>query len=182
MRNPRILSIVFFFWILLFFFFVVVVSFVWFCEYFNLSLYIKLMCVFVTHAPSVNTNTESFYILYIPSSFVCRLSSSGKREKKDLMRWKITNNRCSHAQVKKKNGEDCRNDEKKTKKTNKQTKEEEKRNSLGVSREGRVFLEELWSSRIYLLTRRRRRKKKGQNIYIQRDSQDFFSILYRNVL
>ena len=74
------------------------------------------MCVFVTHAPSVNTNTESFYILYIPSSFVCRLSSSGKREKKDLMRWKITNNRCSHAQVKKKNGEDCRNDEKKQKK------------------------------------------------------------------
>jgi hypothetical protein len=51
------------------------------------------------------------------------------------MRWKITNNRCSHAQVKRR-----RNDEKKT---NKQTKEEEKRNSLGASREGRVFLEEL---------------------------------------
>lgn len=94
------------------------------------------MCV-CDSAPSVNTNIESFYILYsIPSSFVYRLSSSGKREKKkDLMRWKITNNRCSHAQVKRR-----RNDEKKT---NKQTKEEEKRNSLGASREGRVFLEEL---------------------------------------
>ena len=79
-------------------------------------------------APSVNTNTESFYILYsiyLLLSFTdCPHQTRERKKKKDLMRWKITNNRCcSHAQVK--------NPEKKRrKKTNKQTKEEEKLNSV----------------------------------------------------
>ena len=64
-----------------FFFFVVVVSFVWFFEYFNLSLYQVDVCV-CDSAPSVNTQTSSPIIFYsIPSSFVYRLSSSEKRKK-----------------------------------------------------------------------------------------------------
>lgn len=151
MRNPRILSIVFF------------GSFFSFSSSSSSSLlfgslnistwaYIKLMCVFVTPRRlwTHKHRVLLYSIVYLLLSFT-DCPHQKREKKKDLMRWKITNNRCSHAQVKRR-----RNDEKKT---NKQTKEEEKRNSLGVSREGRVFLEELWSSRIYLLTRRRRKKR-----------------------
>ena len=78
------------------------------------------MCV-CDSAPSVNTNIESFYILYsIPFSFVYRLSSSGKREKKEGSDALENNKQSLQPCPGKKNRR--RNDEKTNKQINKQKK------------------------------------------------------------